>query len=1745
MSTEFYKAVAKRLVTFFESQNLRRGTRYWLRLDNQEMIAGIDSALQKQLDGTGKKGIYTYKNDSGEVAYDTYSFDLPTKIVFAVQDENMEPDFLATLRNDARRRGFVIACLAKERLDTVDSSTVLLSSRGMPFSSEVIKKDIRKFTSDSTIDPGKRTLLDFAGSKVEEDRFSDRTSLSSFETFLGILEKNRVDEADFLAFRMLPDVDGLKQCKKYKDKKTLIRFENNSNMFEEISAAFDKDSINEDLSDVYQGKLLIELKKKKEEDKTWYEGLTYKGVYENHKDEKGSHKIEIPSGKVTVRSPSVPGIVFHEGVDYFVREEGETKAAKRRRHFLISIPDAVEDIRIDLPTSIPFKKNVDFDKQKSLCCDVAKVSDSKIRIIINDLTEDANFSRAVIGKNRIDIAVVRCPCSFFSAIQTRFLVLPKGTHKSVSLEIPDGRLDINQTGGESVHCTLADGETYTCSESEHLILEASSDVWDEGLPTIRFSVACGGSLIPFTAKGDKRKISARNAASIYKEKVLRRQSFSLTGENGIQLGTKDFTIEDPETLEALRLERSLQEKNWLAADYTNGALRQHELSVPEDAKEAYYELYSKLEAEHTTASLAYPLGPAKPYIEKCIQALKTNFDNVHDGDASSEFEDLLLIGAVFDMDNHAILFSPYAAINLAYQLNLAETGEFQDNDNERLATAAISRLGCQECIPYIRYQEEYYEVSNSLPLPEWTRYYPLNYMLSRGIETSVSRIVTDRLKDYLNHFGFLFDGRRDKELRIAAIDLGTCEGILLGVIEFLIWQTRRQPSFELITKVHVECYGDPKTYTAFETLLNEDAIRSFLDANGIFEEVKAQKPQPLQAYECIMLVLDKVSFSLHAYSEQGKVAPAHIAFVQGASKQEPQPNADTTEMHSGQLLDGVLNVSATTNQGNYFKTGFGEKFAPDGPFNDFVRRYNALWACSFTASPYDAHNAIYTSISRKQESTYSNYYDAADWVVLLDPKVDPTHFMADDGSKDLLIIHYTDQESANGYDAITVTKKSKQYESVIEDALGDASNGNVSKHVREVINFANAFNGTWLLSFLGGTESQLPRSRMSMLAAVKAALAYYDNEEICWIPVSLEEILRISAGLKLNASEEINSYKTLGFKREPTSDDILLVGLSGDQENLRIILHPVEVKVGNCTNDEMEKGVEQAQSTYRKFMDAYWSEETRDQMQTRIARNAFMQHVIIAAEKYLAYSIPGKENWEHASIDLREALQNERYTIETSDAFNMPIGSVFAFSSAVYQATPENKQTDDGVVKIVKVPELEIPDITISEKRENIRRVGKHDFETPTSEASNGGTSNNIEIEQHQEQPESEAESVSSNVDTHDDQGKSFEDSGIKVLFGTDTSNGNPVYWEPCDTSKLFHTNTGIIGTMGTGKTQFTKSMIAQLYRERDKNPGGAPLGILIFDYKGDYNSLQTDFVNATEATVLKPYKLPFNPLAIEKTTNSLPLLPKHVANTFKDTLIRSCSSSKMGAVQENTLFNCIMSAYEKKRINPADPESWSNEPPTFETVYGIYESDEDIKKNDSLASILNKIHEFEIFESNVNNTMSLYDLLQGTVVIDLSGYDPDIQNLVVGITLDLFYSQMQTHGHSEMRGNLRQLSKFILVDEADNFLSQGFPSLKKVLKEGREFGVGTILSTQFLTHFRAKDEDYSKYILTWVVHNVADLDPSDIRFVFNTVAKSEKENYLYGKVKQLKKHYSLLKMGDSPKAIFLKDKPFWQLIEE
>lgn len=91
----------------------------------------------------------------------------------------------------------------------------------------------------------------------------------------------------------------------------------------------------------------------------------------------------------------------------------------------------------------------------------------------------------------------------------------------------------------------------------------------------------------------------------------------------------------------------------------------------------------------------------------------------------------------------------------------------------------------------------------------------------------------------------------------------------------------------------------------------------------------------------------------------------------------------------------------------------------------------------------------------------------------------------------------------------------------------------------------------------------------------------------------------------------------------------------------------------------------------------------------------------------------------------------------------------------------------------------------------------------------------------------------------------------------------------------------------------------------------------------------------------------------------------------------------------------------------------------------------------------LNELNKFKIFEADSSKTKPFFELAKGVAVINLAGYSESILNLVIAITIDTFYEQMQAQGHSVIKGNYHQLTRMILFDEADNFLSKNFNSIR------------------------------------------------------------------------------------------------------
>lgn len=1748
MLNEFYKYIANNTISFFQSRSpvIRPGERYCLRLDTEEMVKGVDLALREKTTIDGIQGQFQY----GSV-YSTFTIKMSAdlEIVVASKINGMTDDFLATLRNaELTAKRFPILMITHSPIDTITSGTGDLAANGMPFHAASIIAKIKDDIRATELSPADRILLEKELERKQGDRFSDKSSLFEYSNLLTVLGRGYVEKSDFAAFDLLYD-DSLSS---FSEEKIRGRLEKNHAIFEHIDRIFRHGNIADALEKEYDNAFINHLINAKKKGDPWHEGYTYNMVMSSHDRlaKKHDNPLKIENEDIEVFSGSALEYSFPVDTLVFIRCDGDTRVKKCRKNILIYNPDQKSTVTVLLNSNLSIKSSW-------IDCIGADYSLAAKQMSINIKATGCAFARVVIKDPNnnitylIKICILNMLPKYLEEIQTCYLLdVPKNIKRATIQAMGlNKKITINPGCEAETAVAMKPNEEYVCNYNQTLLLSLDEEDMDTDSGVISIKLKCGAIDVPLQIKDEPIKPVEMTGISAFKWKYSEKRSLEYR-DGKIVSGTAEYFAKSP-FKDSLILENELIKNNWLAATATINGLEECRLDLPATVSAAYRNFTNELKRLRILPSLAYYSGNLLIYAQEYVTAVENALKSIPAGNTlTSGQNDLLMLGCVIKRyDDCTISMSPLHPLNVLYQLTLSQekgVGRVRDN--------LIEKLSALYLLPYIKdANKTLYHAIEQRHSPEWRIYAPLANKRYQGARNFVQRLICDKITQYIDHFTFLFDDLGNDLFCINLINMGDCREVLQGLIRFYVRELRREDvSSENLKQFNINIYNKQGDYNEFSVLSDQKKLREYIVTYG--KDVKDVGE--------MALILSKNIRCYYRNSQETQYQYAHLTFYEMESS-EDSSDSRMDSIVTGIALGGLTSGTPSVLNASWYKTGFGTKHAPKNRVLQMAKYYNALFRVAFSGGAFEPESAIFTEIASGEEEIRNKIYASSNWVVFVDPKVDLSFFKEpEDNDQELMIIHYSDQyTSASGYDDITVTQKSEQYEEIIQAQLKQKGVIASKPDVHNIISLFNAINGGWMLRLIsakklaGAVDSNFSREKMSILSAVKLCMAYYSHKDIIWVPISLEEMLRVSGGAGYSQKDGLLSAKNLGFDKGATSDDLLMVGIEGPVEDIKVYLHPVEVKIGLNPSIVINKAKDQVLATYTGLWKALWPDEDRDNLECKLSRNFLMQLVIVCCEKMRLYNVYPDERWDLVLDSYREALMNEQYRFSNAMDALLGKGTIISFKSDILNKSgaisgdvctlefPE-KMGSEYMIKSAHDIEHEL-DHSDSEFPDRLKFLYAPSGEvvpeaaislpltvvSPTAEVDTQPVVSGV-VYDSQEEPLVEESTPIPEVE---------ERKCMEILFGTDITNGQNLHWLPNDTEQVFHTNTGIIGTMGTGKTQFTKSVVTQLYRNQAHNFGGSPLGILIFDYKGDYNESKEDFVKATNSKIFKPYHLPFNPLALTKSRVFKPLLPIHTANAFKDTLAKVYG---LGAKQQNTLFSCITQAYAAKGIQPADPSTWENTPPTFDMVYSIYSNDEDIKKNDSLAAAMDKLYQFQVFEGDPAKTESLFNALDGVVVIDLSGYDSDIQSLIVAITLDLFYAQMQAAGSSKMDQQYRQLTKLILVDEADNFMSEGFPALKKILKEGREFGVGTILSTQFLKHFGANDDDYAKYILTWVVHNVADLKPADVEFVFKTESKSTETQNLFSDIKSLQKHHSIVKIG-TERPRYIKDKAFWELYKE
>ena len=1777
------KYIIKTVVQFFSNPLEVVTSRYVLYFDSKDNIMDFERELRKYIGNSVEVNLlkaklgdqnldveilpdYLFYNDDQAVEHEATQLKITNgsveRIIVFIPDYDKDGIQLGDAFKNNIRNKFVDECedkilfyLSVQNIASVSKTTENFQRQGMPLS---VNNVYEYLYSQVNLVQGEnqKKVLCYSLDKINSNKPQNDNSLLEFAPIIRIIESQQLLEDDFHDLHMFPMslIDlGKNDC----------NLAENYRLFRKISLALEDQELDSAMSSFESG-IIKQLQKSYDTDESsWDKKFTFEGIEKYKKVNAKKFKLEQP-------------IVLLDGNNNVLSKEYYLDYVRgNSASFIIFTKDFCDEKVFKI--QIRFTQKANIDGTPEFVVEQTNSRGNAYKIILDKTDNFYNGKVKFVGGKKSEftvyVSVMKAPASFLAdscvgmkeekagyvyQLESReySLVLGDGDEKT------DITIEIQNPAAISWPINTSNQTRIRFNHPEDEVVKDFTfkmDLDDQSAQII--------SKVKFTE--DKLRILElyelfnrcfveSNIFELLDEKIVNKNKKSeryITSEFDVS-GYK-YKIND-----LLTLEKEIVSSKVISGK-TSGLknLKSNELKVPQDIKSAIEEIcdyYNKLGTSPSLCCLNEKLlNLYEEYIDIVLKYISLNsIYFVDKQDLTSEVLNIFKIGMVVDTDG-LIWLTPLNPLSVAYQVELAK-------ENLQLVEVddyLFSSLGFGNSLPFIEDENGvvYQAIKGSFPL-QWACYCNAAQSI-KGEEAT----YFNKIQDYYSKFEYLFKNSSNNRIIINIINIQHTSEIIKALLKLY-----KNNSEMAKLSIEINYYYAGTGKNDFEQM-----------CDGAYVEKIATNYYGAKNDEIVEGFYDWYAEKVFYYAmpDQGKYKYAHISFcaMQGDNNKSLHNTISAAE--SGVMLGGLISdvPSYLDSESGIYKYGYGsqytEEILADSKYLRLANALNELAKCK-EGSSATRNLSIAQGVQNTKSEKLDSIYKASNWVVFVEPKIDLDFFIKQGEDKDgeLIIIHYPDKNvSSVGYTSITVTQKSTQYFDVISDILHrELPMYTGEMDIKRVICDFNAYSGEWLMHFIN--QKQL-EEKVSLVAAIDFCRTYFERtySEYIWVPIALDEILRVTGSIGGTLTNVLFSKKVLINRRiidnqNATSDDVLMAGIKIKPDGIYVTYIPVEVKHGKCGHDIRVHAHQQVINTAdligKSFSDG--GSDSRQKIDKKIYRNYMMQHVISNIEKMLAYKLVDEEQYsELVDSEVRIALMNDSYKLDLQEETDK---YAFYFVEGA-NATDRQQNSKDNVIEISTplknmyefLINKEFVDAEVTLLLDNGMAVDMTDYEIAISEENDEEETDVSVVGDKESRALEDRLKNLSQVDDADSntvedntlplgaavvsemQHEIRQTSGIEVLLGTDDRNGAPVIWKPNDTSQLFHTNTGIIGTMGTGKTQFTKSLIAQLFREQKNNVDGKELGILIFDYKGDYNESKPDFVKATNATILKPYHLPFNPLALTQSKVFKPLLPIHTANAFKDTLSKIYN---LGPKQQDTLLQCINETYSLYGIKPANKESWTNETPTFEQVYQRYANDEEIKKNDSLAAAMNKLHQFEVFEANPSETRSLFDILQGVVVIDLSGYDSDIQSLIVAITLDLFYAQMQAAGSSKMENGLRQLTKMILVDEADNFMSEGFPALKKILKEGREFGVGTILSTQFLKHFGSGEDDYSKYILTWIVHNVSDLKGSDVDFVFNTEAKSQDSNVLFNQIKALKIHHSIIKIGTS-KPIYLRDKAFWELYQE
>jgi hypothetical protein len=286
-----------------------------------------------------------------------------------------------------------------------------------------------------------------------------------------------------------------------------------------------------------------------------------------------------------------------------------------------------------------------------------------------------------------------------------------------------------------------------------------------------------------------------------------------------------------------------------------------------------------------------------------------------------------------------------------------------------------------------------------------------------------------------------------------------------------------------------------------------------------------------------------------------------------------------------------------------------------------------------------------------------------------------------------------------------------------------------------------------------------------------------------------------------------------------------------------------------------------------------------------------------------------------------------------------------------------------------------------------------------------------------------------------------------RALLGTAPGEyGKPrdIWFDPAaPEDRLPNPHLMVTGETGSGKTQATKSILAEM---RQFN-----VPALILDFKDDYSEpvyAETEGLNVYDPN---EQPLPFNPLVPAVDPRNGRANPTHHLHQLTDIIKRIY---RLGDQQAYRLREAIKSVYEAAGVptRSFEPKA-GQEYPAFEAVRDELEED---KESQALLGRMSPIFDLELFSSGAQVTDFATVAEQSTVIRLAQLPGDEVKNSVAEFFLMALYNYLVRQPQSHALGQLA------VLDEAWRLVDS--PFLEPLMREGRAFGLGVVIASQFPT---------------------------------------------------------------------------------